>query len=59
MTTEAMKRAAQKYQAEHIKAYAVKVNDRTEADILEHLRGKANVSGYIKDLIRKDIKRHS
>jgi hypothetical protein len=54
-----MKRAAQKYQAEHIKAYAVKVNDRTEADILEHLRGKANVSGYIKDLIRKDIKRHS
>jgi hypothetical protein len=35
----------------------LKLNDRTDADILEWLSQVGNKQGYIKDLIRKDIAR--
>lgn len=55
MPTEADRRAAAKYQAAHIKQVLVKLNDRTDQDILTHLKGITNVQGYLKSLIRADI----
>lgn len=55
MATDADRRAAAKYQAAHIKQVLVKLNDRTDPDILSHLESIPNVQGYIKALIRADI----
>lgn len=55
MPTEADRRAAAKYQAAHIKQVLIKLNDRTDPDILAHLESIPNVQGYIKALIRADI----
>ena len=57
MPTEADRRAAAKYQAAHIKQVLVKLNDRTDPDILAHLESIPNVQGYIKALIRADMAR--
>lgn len=57
MTTEAQKRAAAKYDATHTKAVKLKLNTKTDADILQKLAETDNMQGYIKSLIRKDINR--
>ena len=57
MTTDAQKRAIAKYDQANTKAVKLKLNKKTDADILEHLRTKANVQGYIKKLIRSDMGR--
>lgn len=57
MPTEADRRAAAKYQAAHIKQVLVKLNDRTDPDIITHLEGVDNVQGYLKSLIRADMAR--
>ena len=46
-----------KYNAEHTKQFKMSLNARTDADIIEHLDKQPNKQGYIKDLIRNDIKR--
>ena len=55
MTTEAQKRAVAKYDAKNTKVYAIKLNRKNDADIIEKLDSQTNVQGYIKELIRKDI----
>lgn len=57
MPTKADRRAAAKYQAAHIKQVLIKLNDRTDQDILSHLEGVDNVQGYLKSLIRADMAR--
>ena len=54
--TEAKRRAIQKYDASHTRQIHLKLNMKTDADILEHLDQQENVQGYIKDLIREDMK---
>lgn len=56
MTTEAQKRAVAKYDAKNTKFFGLKLNIKTDADILERLEQVGTVQGYIKELIRKDIK---
>ena len=56
--TEAIARAQAKYDAEKTQRIYLKLNIRTDNDILEHLEGR-NKQGYIKDLIRRDIADHS
>lgn len=56
MTTEAQKRAVAKYDAKNTKFFGLKLNIKTDADILERLEQVDTVQGYIKELIRKDIK---
>jgi len=34
---------------------SMKLNNKTDADILERLSKQASMQGYIKELIRKDI----
>jgi hypothetical protein len=54
MTSEAQKKARDKYNAKR-KRVAIDFCP-TEADLWEHVNKQENKAGYIKDLIRKDMK---
>lgn len=56
MTTEAQKRAVAKYDAENTRRIVLKLNKTTDKDVLDRLDTVGNRQGYIKGLIRKDIK---
>lgn len=56
-TTEAQKRATLKYEAKNTVQVHLKLNKRTDADILERLKEVESKQGYIKELIRKDMAR--
>jgi len=53
--SDAQKKAAAKYDAQHTTRVFIKLNKETDADILQHLEQVPNKQGYIKSLIRKDI----
>lgn len=55
MATEAEKRATKKYDKENTVQVLLKLNKKTDKDILYELGTKYSKMGYIKDLIRKDI----
>ena len=44
-----------KYDSQHCKGVYLKLNVKTDSDILEKLASVPNVQGYIKSLIRQDI----
>ena len=52
-------REAQKRYAEKgvIKRITITLHEVNDADLLAFLKKKANMSGYIKDLVRRDIKK--
>jgi hypothetical protein len=54
--TDAKRKAIKKYDAAHTKQVHLKLNTETDADILERLAEIGNVQGYIKLLIREDMK---
>ena len=56
-TSEAQKRAQEKYDAKATIQLHFKMNKKTDADILEKLDSVPNKQGYIKELIRADMKR--
>lgn len=45
----------EKYRKEHCRGIYLKLNLRTDADILARLDKVGNKQGYIKELIRRDI----
>ena len=55
MATEAQKKAKAKYDQANTKQIMLKLNLKTDADILDQLDSVENKQGYIKDLIRKDL----
>ena len=55
MTSESQKRAVAKYDVKNTRKIVLKLNKRTDADILDHLYRIDNRQGYIKELIRKDM----
>lgn len=59
MQTEAQKRAVAKYDKVNTKQFHLKLNLKTDADIIERLdkvsSEEGGKQGYIKGLIRKDI----
>ena len=55
-TSDAQKRAVRKYDEAHTKQVHLKLNTETDTDILEQLAAVGNVQGYIKSLIREDMK---
>lgn len=57
MTTEAQKRATAKYDAANTRKILLKLNLNTDADILQRLDEVGNKQGYIKELIRADMKK--
>ena len=52
---EAVKKAVIKYEKENIKRVVLKLNKKTDQDIIDHLKKIDGVNGYLKQLIRKDI----
>jgi len=54
--TEAQKRARLKYDAKTSVQVHLKLNRKTDADILEKLEKVSSKQGYIKELIRADLK---
>lgn len=55
MTSEAQKRANAKYDNLNTLQVKLKLNNNTDADILNKLGNVPNKQGYIKKLIREDI----
>ena len=53
--TDAKRRAIRKYDAANTKQLHLKLNLKTDADILAHLEQQESVQGYIKALIREDM----
>ena len=49
-------KASIKYNAKNVKQVKLNLNRKTDADIIDQLDACGNVQGYIKDLIRKDLK---
>ena len=52
MTTAAQKRASAKYDQENTVVLTIKLNRRTDADIIAILERQPNKQGFIKALIR-------
>ena len=55
-TTEAQRRAQKKYDSKATVQVHMKLNAVTDADVLQRLKSVGNVQGYIKSLIRADMK---
>ena len=52
---EVEKKAARKFEKERTKQLNIRLNDRTDADIIAFLDTIDNKRGYLLDLIRTDI----
>ena len=59
MTTTALKKAVAKYDKANTVKKTFKFNIKTDADILKKLAAVQNQSGYIKGLIRDDIRKEN
>lgn len=57
MVTEARMRAQLKYNRLHTRQITLRLNLRTEDDIIRHLDMQPNKQGYLKSLIRADMAR--
>lgn len=55
--SDAKIRANNKYNAAHTKIIPIRLNFSTDEDILKRLETVPSVAGYIKQLIRADIKK--
>ena len=56
MATEAQRRAVEKYNRTHVIQIVLKLNRTTDADIIARLDTMDSKQGYIKRLIREDMK---
>lgn len=56
MVSEAKKAAKARYDARTAKYISLKLNVNTDADLIDLLQRQENVQGFIKDLIRKELK---
>ena len=57
MATEAQLKAGYKYDKANTRQIHLKLNRRTDEDVLEKLDSVPNKQGYIKQLIRADLKK--
>lgn len=46
-----------RYIAKTIRRYVLNLNKNTDGDLLEHLEKMDNVQGYLKDLIKMDMRK--
>lgn len=58
MVSEAQRRAIRKYDRKNTRVFCFKFNKRTDADIIERLNTVSSKQGYVKMLIRDDIKKN-
>ena len=57
MRSEAQKKASAKYDSANTKQIKLKLNLKSDLDILDRLEAEGNMQGYIKRLIREDIRK--
>lgn len=57
MTSKAQIKAQAKYDKANTVQLTLKLNKKTDADIIEALESVSNKQGFIKELIREDLKR--
>ena len=57
MATEAQRRAQRRYDAKNTRQVHIKLNMRTDKDVLARLDEVQSKQGYIKRLIREDLER--
>ena len=57
--TPSEKRAKEKYDSKNTVQIKLKLNLKTDKDILEALNRSGNKQGYIKRLIREDLKKNN
>lgn len=57
MTSESAKAAKARYDAKTARYISLKLNQNTDADIIRRLEQQENVQGYLKRLIREDMKK--
>ena len=55
MATKSEIKAATKYNAANTKLLQIRLNFKTDADIISHLEAVSSKMGYVKKLIRADI----
>ena len=56
MTRKSTIRAIEKYQKANIKRVVLKLNKKTDADIIDYLDQQKKVNGKLKEIIREKIK---
>ena len=56
-TSKAKIAANARYNAKMVEQFKIGLNKKTDADIIGHLKKQPNKQGYIKNLIREDIKK--
>lgn len=56
MVSPAQVKATTKYIREKTRRYVVQCNRQYDADVIDWLESKPNVAGYIKELIREDMR---
>ena len=57
MATDAQRRAVRKYDAENTKQFHLKLNKKTDADIIELLEQQKSVQSFLKQIIRDFLKK--
>lgn len=57
MATKAQIKAAGKYNKTHTTSFAFRFNNVNDADIIKFLRSLDNKNGFIKEVIKKEIKK--
>ena len=57
-TSEAMLRAIKKYDEANTMQFKMKLNKKTDADVIEKLASVSSKQGYIKALIRADMEKN-
>ena len=56
-TTEALRKAVEKYDRENTIQIKIKLNQKTDKDIIEYLGTLSNKQGFIKELIREYLEK--
>lgn len=57
MTTAAQVKATVKYIKEKQRSFTFRCHNKNDADLIAFLESKENVSGYIKDLVRREMRK--
>ena len=55
-TSDAQIKAIRKYEKENVIQILVKLNKKTDGDVIRKIQSVSSKQGYIKKLIREDIK---
>jgi len=57
MGSPAHTRASAKYDAENVIRITIKLNKKTDADIIQALEGQENKTGFLKTMIRSGLRK--